>query len=92
MLIFIVFVTIGITFSITVALVPVLHQVIDQQRAQAAADAAALAGVGGGRKSADEIAVANGAVVVAFEVVDGVVIVEVRVGQRVVGARATDEP
>ncbi len=92
MLIFIVFVTIGITFSITAALVPVLHQVIDHQRAQAAADAAALAGVIGGRKSADEIAVANGAVVVDFEVVDGVVIVAVRVGHRVVGARATDEP
>ena len=50
---------------------------IGRARAQAAADAAALAGVTGGRVSAETLAAANGSAVVAFDEVTGGVRVEV---------------
>jgi hypothetical protein len=69
--------------------------VTDHERAQAAADAAALAATDGGREAAERIAVANGAVLTAFTVLDaptGTVIVTVAVGASSATARATRAP
>jgi Flp pilus assembly protein TadG len=64
------------------------------RRAQArtAADAAALAGAAGGRSAAEDVATANGAVLVAFDVHGGDVDVRVRVGSTHAIARARREP
>lgn len=60
----------------------------DGARAQNAADAAALAGAAEGEGAARELAIANGAELVRFEVVDGDVVVEVRLGDASATARA----
>ena len=64
----------------------------DRARAQTAADAAALAGVVHGPKAAVELAEANGAVIVSWRrgPGPGTITVEVRVGDAVATARATD--
>lgn len=68
--------------------------VVDRSRAQAAADAAALAGVGGGRRAAAELAAANGGALVEFRSLgdDHTVEVVVAVGGVRARARATDGP
>ena len=79
----------------TVALARFGATVSDHERAQAAADAAALAGTDGGREAADRVAAANGAVLVAFTVIDaeaGTVLVQVVVGDATATARATRAP
>lgn len=78
--------------AITSAMVPVLVDLVDRQRARSAADAAALAGVSGGRSSSADLAAANGATLVSWRRVDRDVTVVVRVGDQLVGARATDAP
>ncbi len=78
--------------AIVSAMVPVLGDLTDRQRARSAADAAALAGVHGGRTASAEMAAANGAALVSWRRVGRDVIVEVGVGEQVVGARATDAP
>jgi len=60
----------------------------DRARAQTAADAAALAGVEGGRPAATRIAAEHGGELVAFDLRDGVVAVEVRLGVASAAARA----
>jgi hypothetical protein len=91
-----------------VATVRVADVLVAADRARTAADAAALAGVLHGRGAADRVAAANGAVVVAWESVDvesshGIgavatdspsveVIIEVRVGNALATARATNAP
>ncbi len=71
------------------ALVVLGDRVIDGSRAQAAADAAALAGVVEGRSAAAELAGSNGARLVSFDEVAGVVRVVVEVDGR--RAEATAE-
>jgi hypothetical protein len=65
----------------------------DGARARTAADAAALAGAGGGRAVAAEMARANGADLIDYQVISGErgtdVLVRVRVGQVTASARAT---
>lgn len=61
----------------------------DRSRAQTAADAAALAGVHGGPAAAREAAEANGGALASFAVVDGVIEVEVELGDGSASARAT---
>ncbi len=69
--------------------------VTDAARARTAADAAALAGAGDGQVAAQEMARANGAELVDYQVLAGVagidVIVRVRVGRVTASARATAE-
>lgn len=60
----------------------------DRAAAQAAADAAALAGAAEGPDAAERLAAANGAELVSFEDLGGVVEVKVRVGSSAAVARA----
>jgi hypothetical protein len=62
---------------------------VDAARARTAADAAALAGASDGRAAAVAVAAANGGSLVSFAARDETVIVEVRVGDALAGARAT---
>ena len=62
---------------------------VDAARARTAADAAALAGAAAGRVAAADAAAANGGTLVSFSERDDSVIVQVRVGEAVVNARAT---
>ncbi len=78
---------------VTLALVAVLvarvgGKATEQAQARTAADAAALAGVRGSRSEAEAIAAANGAVLARYQETDGVVSVEVRVGDSRAAARA----
>jgi hypothetical protein len=68
------------------------RDLIDVTRARSAADAAALASVEGGRAAAIEMAVINGATLVSWAQVGSDVAVEVRVGDAVATARATNVP
>ncbi len=61
-------------------------------RARSAADAAALASLEGGHAAAEELATTNGATVVSWAQVGSDVVVEVRVGDAVATARATNAP
>jgi predicted MarR family transcription regulator len=81
-----------ITTAVTVAMVPVLDGLVEHQRARQAADAAALAGVRGGRSASVALAAANDGELIAWSRSGHRVTVEVRVGDRVAVARATDEP
>ena len=92
MLVLVVFVGVAVTSAAIVAMVPVLDDLGDRQRARSAADAAALAGVTGGAAASAELAHANGAMIVAWRRVDGDVLVDVRVGDQVARARASDRP
>ena len=79
----------------TVALARFGGTVTDRERAQAAADAAALAATDGGRTAAFTVALANGAVLVAFTVLDaeaGTVELTVALGTASATARATRAP
>jgi hypothetical protein len=62
---------------------------VDAARARTAADAAALAGAAAGSGAAAVAAADNGGRLVSFSERDGSVIVEVRVGEARVSARAT---
>lgn len=92
MLVLVVFVGLAITSAVMASTVPVLGVLVDRQRAHSAADAAALAGVTGGRLSAEALARSNGGMLVDWSISDRVVTVRVRVGDQVVTARATDAP
>ncbi len=82
MLVLVVFVGVAVTVAAAAALVPVLGALVERQEARTAADAAALAGV----------TTTNGGALVGWSD-DGIhVIVEVRVGDQVARARATDRP
>lgn len=82
----------AIVAALAAALMPVLVDLAHRQQARSAADAAALAAVSGGRSAAVELATANGAVVVGYQVSGRSVTVWVRVGGEVALARATDAP
>ncbi len=60
----------------------------DAARARSAADAVALAGVASGRSAAQSIAAVNGASIVDYQVLDGDVVVRVRVGPATATARS----
>ena len=92
MLVLVVFVGVAITAAVLFALMPVLVELTHRQQARSAADAAALAGVNGGRAAAASIAQANDAALVSWARDGRDVTVEVRVGDQVVMARATDAP
>jgi hypothetical protein len=68
------------------------RDLIDVSRARSAADAAALASVEAGPAAAIELATANGATLVSWAQVGSDVVVEVRVGDAVARARATNVP
>jgi hypothetical protein len=63
---------------------------VERSRARTAADAAALAGLAGGRPGAARVAAAHGAMITAWSVDGDEVLVEVRLGDAVADARATD--
>ena len=88
----VVFVSVAVTASVMLALLPLLGDLTERQEAGSAADAAALAGVTGGAEAAASLAAANGGVLVAWSRVGRRVTVQVRVGDQVATARATDEP
>lgn len=92
MLILVMFVTVAMTAMVTIALVPVLGDLIDRQQARSAADAAALAGVIGGVNASSTLAAENGGVLMSWSSSGRRVTVQVRVGDQVATARATDEP
>jgi MFS-type transporter involved in bile tolerance (Atg22 family) len=92
MMILVVFVAVAVTAMVTIALMPVLGDLIDRQEARSAADAAALAGVTGGIGAASTLAAANDGVLVGWSTNGRQVTVQVRVGDQVVTARATDQP
>jgi len=92
MLVVVVFVGVAISAAVVMAIVPLLGGLIDRQQAGSAADAAALAGVTGGRGGSAALATANGGDLVGWSRSGGQVTVQVRVGDQVVTARATDGP
>ncbi len=92
MLVVVVFVGIAITAMVMMAIVPVLGDLTDRQQARSAADASALAGVRGGPASASALATANGAALIGWSRNGRQVTVQVRVGDQIAVARATDEP
>jgi hypothetical protein len=88
----VVMVAVAMSASVMVALERVAGDLVGAQRARTAADAAALAGVHGGRPMAARVAAANGGELVGWVDADDAVTVEVRVGNAVATARATDAP
>jgi len=88
----VVLVAVAFTVAAGTGLARLSRDLIDVARARSAADAAALASVEGGRAAADELAVTNGATLVSWEQVGSDVVVEVRVGDAVATARATNVP
>lgn len=92
MMVLVMFVSVGIVAALTAAMMPMFGDLIDRQQARSAADAAALAGVTGGRPAASALAVSNDAVLVGWSVDGRTVTVQVRLGDQVATARATDEP
>lgn len=76
----------------TVALGHFAARLSARDRAQAAADAAALAGTTGGRRSAEQLAAANGGVLVSFAAVGEAVQVTVLCDGESATARATRAP
>jgi len=92
MSVMVVFVGAAISAAVVMAIVPVVGDLIDRQHAGSAADAAALAGVTGGRGGSVALAAANGGDLVGWSRNGREVTVQVRVGDQVVTARATDGP
>jgi hypothetical protein len=92
MLIVTLLVGVSVVGASLMALLPLIDAVVDRQRAQHAADAAALAGVTGGRQASLDLALRNGAVVVAWSRQGRDVVVTVTVDGRRAVARATDAP
>jgi hypothetical protein len=91
-LVLVVFVAVGFTVAAGAGLASLSRDLIDVSRARSAADAAALASVDGGRAAAIGLATANGATLVSWAQVGSDVVVEVRVGDAVAKARATNVP
>ncbi|HEX4983905.1 MAG TPA: hypothetical protein VFV63_19520 [Ilumatobacteraceae bacterium] len=88
----VVLVAVGFTVAAGAGLAQLSRDLIDVSRARSAADAAALASVEGGREAATELAATNGATLVSWVQVGSDVVVEVRVGNAVATARATNVP
>jgi hypothetical protein len=88
----VVVVAVAFTVAAGTGLARLSRDLIDVTRARSAADAAALASVEGGRAAAVELAVTNGATLVSWAQVGADVVVEVRVGDAVATARATNVP
>ncbi|MFN8017357.1 MAG: pilus assembly protein TadG-related protein [Acidimicrobiales bacterium] len=74
--------------AVSLGVVTLAGAVTDRARAQAAADAAALAGAARGPQAARTLAHDDGAVLVAFERIDGDVRAEVQIGRARASARA----
>jgi hypothetical protein len=91
-LVLVVLVAVAFTVAAGAGLAELSRDLIDVSRARSAADAAALASVEGGRAAAIELAAANGATLVSWAQVGSDVLVEVRVGDAVARARATNVP
>ena len=87
-----VLVAVAFTVAAGAGLAALSRDLIDVSRARSAADAAALASVEGGQAAAIELATANGATLVSWAHVGSDVVVEVRVGDAVAMARATNIP
>ena len=88
----VVLVAAAFTVAAGAGLTALSRDLIDVSRARSAADAAALASVEGGQAAAIELATANGATLVSWAQVGSDVVVEVRVGDAVARARATNVP
>jgi outer membrane lipoprotein SlyB len=84
--------SVAIGASVMVAVGRLGGDIAERVRAQTAADAAALAGVVEGRGAAERLAARHGATLVRWSDDGSVVTVEVRLGDAVVTARATDDP
>jgi hypothetical protein len=91
-LVVVVIVSVAFTAAGGAALAALSRDLIDVSRARSAADAAALASVEGGQAAAIELAAANGATLVSWAQVGSEVVVEVRVGDAIARARATNVP
>jgi len=91
-MVFVVLVAVAFTVAAGIGLAQLSRDLIDVSRARSAADAAALASLEGGHAAAVELAAANGATVVSWAQVGADVLVEVRVGDAVANARATNDP
>ena len=91
-LVLVVLVALAFTVAAGAGLAALSRDLIDVSRARSAADAAALASVEGGQAAAIELATANGATLVSWAQVGSDVVVEVRVGDAVARARATNVP
>ena len=91
-MVFVVLVAVAFTVAAGAGLAQLSRDLIDVSRARSAADAAALASLEGGRAAAEELATTNGATVVSWAQVGSDVVVEVRVGDAVATARATNAP
>ncbi len=91
-LVLVVLVAVAFTVAAGAGLAALSRDLIDVSRARSAADAAALASVEGGQAAAIELATANGATLVSWAQVGSDVVVEVRVGDAVARARATNVP
>ena len=91
-LVLVVCVTVAFTAAVGAGLAALARDLVDASRARAAADAAALAAVDGGRAAAARLAGANGATLVSWAENGDDVVVEVRVGDALARARATDGP
>ncbi len=88
--------SIALIATVAIAVSGVATRMAQRSRAQNAADAAALAGVDGGRGSAEEVAARNGAALISFEHhrdTNGVIVtVVVTLGGEQAIARASTEP
>jgi hypothetical protein len=97
-------VALAVSGAVLVATVQVADVLVDADRARTAADAAALAGVVHGRDMAERVAAENGGVIVSWSSTGTghadelrrpatiEVTIEVRVGNAVANARATNAP
>jgi tartrate dehydratase beta subunit/fumarate hydratase class I family protein len=91
-LVLVVFVAVAFTGAAGAGLAALSRDLVDVTRARSAADAAALASVEGGLAAAVELAAVNGAEIVSWAQVGTDVVVEVRVGDAIARARATNVP
>ena len=91
-LLLVVFVAVAFTVAAGAGLAALSRDLVDVTRARSAADAAALASVEGGQAAAVELATVNGAEIVSWAQVGPDVVVEVRVGDAIARARATNVP
>ena len=91
-LVLVVLVATAFTVTTGAGLAALSRELVDVSRARSAADAAALASVEGGQAAAVELAEANGAEIVTWAQVGTDVVVEVRVGDAIARARATNVP
>jgi hypothetical protein len=91
-LVLVVLVAVAFAVAAGAGLAALSRDLIDVSRARSAADAAALASVEDGPAAAIELATANGATLVSWAQVGSDVVVEVRVGDAVARARATNVP